>query len=76
MENQKWNIQRLNGVIGLTPGLVVSTSRAVAIIGYAETQNAFPKWNGGTWEPHAPRKRTSQGNWNKPLKWNAEGTGL
>jgi protein gp37 len=39
---------------------------------YAETQNAFRKWNGGTWGPHAPRKRTSEENWKNPLKWNAE----
>ena len=39
---------------------------------YAETQNAFRKWNGGTWGPHAPRKRTSEDNWKNPLKWNAE----
>ena len=39
---------------------------------YAEAQNAFRKWNGGTWGPHAPRKRTSDANWKKPLKWNAE----
>jgi protein gp37 len=39
---------------------------------YAETQNAFRKWNGGTWGPHAPRKRTSEENWRNPLKWNAE----
>ena len=39
---------------------------------YAETQNAFRKWNGGTWGPHAPRKRTSEGNWKNPVKWNAE----
>jgi protein gp37 len=39
---------------------------------YAETQNAFRKWNGGTWGPHAPRKRTSVAYWKKPIKWNAE----
>jgi protein gp37 len=39
---------------------------------YAETQNAFRKWNGGTWGPHAPRKRTSEENWKNPIKWNAE----
>ena len=39
---------------------------------YAEMQNAFRKWNGGTWGPHAPRKRTSEENWKNPLKWNAE----
>jgi protein gp37 len=39
---------------------------------YAETQNAFRKWNGGTWGPHAPRKRTSEENWRNPLKWNAD----
>jgi protein gp37 len=37
---------------------------------YAEAQNAFRKWNGGTWGPHAPRKRTSDANWKNPIKWN------
>jgi protein gp37 len=37
---------------------------------YAEAQNAFRKWNGGTWGPHAPRKRTSEQNWKQPIKWN------
>lgn len=36
---------------------------------YAETQNAHRKWNGGTWGPGAPRKRTSISNWKEPLKW-------
>ena len=36
---------------------------------YAETQNAHRKWNGGTWGPHAPRKRTSEANWRKPRQW-------
>jgi len=39
---------------------------------YAEAQNAFRKWNGGTWGPHAPRSRTSEDYWKKPLKWNAK----
>jgi protein gp37 len=39
---------------------------------YAETQNAFRKWNGGTWGPHAPRKRTSKASWKRPIKWDAE----
>jgi protein gp37 len=39
---------------------------------YAETQNAFRKWNGGTWGPRAPRNRTSEENWKNPIKWNAE----
>lgn len=39
---------------------------------YAETQNKFRKWNGGTWGPHAPRKRTSDANWRNPLKWARE----
>ena len=34
---------------------------------YAETQNAFRKWNGGTWGPHAPRKRTSVAYWKNPI---------
>src|SRR3954467_8278642 len=37
---------------------------------YAETQNNHRKWNGGTWGPHAPRKRTSAANWKKPITWN------
>lgn len=40
---------------------------------YAETQNNFRKWNGGTWGPHAPRKRTSVGYWKQPLLWAIEG---
>src|SRR5580692_7935980 len=36
---------------------------------YAETQNNLRKWNGGKWGPHAPRKRTSEANWKKPLQW-------
>lgn len=36
---------------------------------YAETQNAHRKWNGGTWGPHALRKRTSEANWKLPLRW-------
>jgi len=39
---------------------------------YAEAQNAFRKWNGGTWGPHAPRKRTSVGYWKTPSKWDAK----
>lgn len=39
---------------------------------YAETQNNFRKWNGGTWGPHAPRTRTSEANWRKPLQWARE----
>ena len=33
------------------------------------TQNKYRKWNGGTWGPHAPRKRTSEANWKLPLRW-------
>ena len=33
---------------------------------YAETQNAFRKWNGGTWGPHAPRERTADVTWRSP----------
>lgn len=36
---------------------------------YAERQNAFRKWNPNGWGPHAPRKRTSEANWRKPLAW-------
>ena len=39
---------------------------------YAETQNTFRRWNGGTWGPHAPRKRTSCSYWKGPIKWNAK----
>ena len=38
---------------------------------YAETQNAFYKWNGGTWGPYAPRHRTAKSTWKNPIKWNA-----
>lgn len=39
---------------------------------YAETRNA--RYAGGqavNWGPGAPRRRTSAGNWRKPLAWNA-----
>lgn len=39
---------------------------------YAETQNNHRKWNGGEWGPHAPRKRTSEGYWKQPLRWNRQ----
>jgi len=39
---------------------------------YAEAQNAFRKWSGGTCGPHAPRKRTSEATWKGPIKWSAE----
>lgn len=40
---------------------------------YAETRNA--RFGGGTapnWGKGAPRRRTSESNWNKPKKWNAD----
>ena len=45
---------------------------------YAETQNKFRRWNGGSWGPHSPRKRTSEANWKNPLRWNksASSSGL
>lgn len=39
---------------------------------YAERENHIYKWNGGEWGPGAPRKRTSAGNWKKPLAWNRQ----
>src|SRR6202011_6098128 len=42
---------------------------------YAERQNAHRKWNGGTWGPHAPRKRTSQATWRNPLRWAKQANG-
>lgn len=39
---------------------------------YAEARNA--RFSGGSsinWGPHAPRRRTSESNWKKPLVWNA-----
>jgi protein gp37 len=39
---------------------------------YAERQNSHWKWNGGSWGPHAPRKRTSEAYWRMPIKWNEE----
>jgi protein gp37 len=68
MENSKikWTTHTFNPWIGcqkVSPGCDHC---------YAEAQNAFRKWNGGTWGPHAPRKRTSENNWKQPLKWNRE----
>ena len=40
---------------------------------YAEAQNNFCKWNGGSWGSDAPRTRTSDANWKNPIKWNADG---
>lgn len=40
---------------------------------YAEARNA--RFGGGTainWGPHAPRRRTSVSNWNKPIIWNSK----
>lgn len=37
---------------------------------YAETRNN--RFGGGNWGPGAPRRRTSETNWKKPLKWNRE----
>lgn len=40
---------------------------------YAETRNA--RFSGGqavNWGPGAPRRHTTPGNWNKPLKWNKQ----
>lgn len=37
---------------------------------YAETQNNLRKWNPAGWGKGAPRKRTSEGNWKNPIKWN------
>lgn len=44
---------------------------------YAETRNA--RFGGGVatnWGPGAPRRRTSEANWRKPIKWNAEAARL
>lgn len=35
---------------------------------YAETQNKRYNWTAG-WGPGAPRKRTSETNWKKPIQW-------
>jgi len=41
---------------------------------YAEAQNKYRKWTaGGNWGPKAERRRTSEANWRKPLRWNANG---
>jgi protein gp37 len=37
---------------------------------YAETQNAFRKWNGGTWGPGTPRKVMADAYWRRPHAWN------
>lgn len=37
---------------------------------YAEEQNKLRQWNKNGWGPGAPRKRTSEANWRKPIGWN------
>lgn len=39
---------------------------------YAEAQNKRFNWNSEGWGKGVPRKRTSEANWKKPLKWNNE----
>ncbi|MCX7310245.1 MAG: DUF5131 family protein [Alphaproteobacteria bacterium] len=39
---------------------------------YARIMNNIWKWNGGTWGPHAPRKRTAESTWKNPLRWAKE----
>lgn len=39
---------------------------------YAEAMNN--RFGGGNWGPKAPRKRTSEANWKKPLQWNRRAT--
>jgi len=39
---------------------------------YAEAQNKFRKWNGGTWGPGTPRKVTAHASWRNPIRWNHE----
>jgi protein gp37 len=36
---------------------------------YAETQNKFRRWNGGTWGNAAPRQVTAEQTWRAPLNW-------
>lgn len=36
---------------------------------YAEAQNKFRKWNGGTWGDKAPRQVTATQTWRDPLSW-------
>lgn len=37
---------------------------------YAEAQNSYRRWNGGTWGPGAPRKVMSDHYWKQPHTWN------
>jgi protein gp37 len=39
---------------------------------YAEAQNKFRGWNGGTWGNNAPRQVTSEKNWKDPVSWNSK----
>ena len=39
---------------------------------YAEAQNKFRKWNGGTWGNTAPRQVTSDIYWGHPVSWNSK----
>jgi protein gp37 len=69
---KKWRIQKSSGLNHtFNPWIGCQHVSPGCDHCYAETQNAFRKWNGGTWGPHAPRKRTSVGYWKNPIKWNA-----
>jgi protein gp37 len=41
---------------------------------YAATQDNLRKWTPDGWGKGKPRKRTSEGNWKDPLKWNRDVT--
>jgi protein gp37 len=69
---KKWRIQKSSGLNHtFNPWIGCQHVSPGCDHCYAETQNAFRKWNGGTWGPHAPRKRTSVGYSKNPIKWNA-----
>lgn len=39
---------------------------------YAETQDRFRRWTPDGWGKGKPRRRTSEANWRKPIKWDKE----
>lgn len=65
-ENSKieWTDHTFNPWIGCTK---VSTGCANC---YAEAQNEYRRWNGGTWGVGASRRVTSEANWRQPKQWN------
>lgn len=61
-----WANKTFNGWVGCTKVNELCTNC------YAERDNKFRKWNGGTWGVGAPRHLTSVSNWRQVFDWDLE----